>query len=40
MTHNFQRKTNKTVCECCGHVFYAENGIVFCPECEEHWNED
>ena len=35
-----QKKLIKIVCECCGHVFYAESGVNFCSDCEWHWNED
>ena len=33
-------KLVKVVCECCGQVLYAEEGTIYCPECEKHWNED
>lgn len=31
----WKSKLVKVVCECCGQVFYAEEGTIYCPECEK-----
>lgn len=36
----WKSKLVKVVCECCGQVFYAEEGTIYCPECEKYWNGD
>lgn len=36
----WKSKLVKVVCEYCGQVFYAEEGTIYCPECEKYWNGD
>ena len=40
MITNSKKRLVKIVCACCGHEFYAEPDVNYCPECEKHWNED
>lgn len=37
MKYVYRPKLVKLVCQKCGRVFYAENGVCYCPECEWYW---